>query len=163
MVNMAVEDTFNGAKTGLTLLFAYLNMVGQEIGMERAMALDTKMCEAMGAAQGQMVRQQAGTEEFDTKAASQLLLGSIEKGLGILSETTEEGPQRVVVKIGRCPVYEAAQALGMDAEAIEATCRAGSIRFMDTMAKQFDPNLSYQLTRFRSAADDYCEEAIAVA
>jgi len=159
---MAVEDTFNGAKAGLTMLHAYTNTVAQAIGMEQALALDTKTCEAMGAAQGKMIKEQAGVEEFDAQAAHQLL-SKVTEGFGILSETIEESPQRVVAKAGRCPVYEAAQALGMDTKAIEASCRAGSIRFMNAMATQLNPNLSYQLTKFRSAADDYCEEAIVLA
>jgi len=160
---MAVEDTFNGAKTGLTLLDAYINTVAQAIGMERALALEHEMCETMGAAQGKMIKEQAGIAEFDAKAAHPLLMTVIEDGFGILSEVIEESPQRVVVKVGRCPVYESAQALGMDAQAIEASCRASSIGFMDAMAKQLNPNLSYQLTKFRSGADGYCEEAIVLA
>jgi uncharacterized FlaG/YvyC family protein len=46
---MAIEDVFNGAKTALTLFDAYTNTVAQEIGMERAVSLMTKMCENMGA------------------------------------------------------------------------------------------------------------------
>jgi hypothetical protein len=48
----------------------------------------------------------------------------------------------------------------METEASEAISLASSIRFMDSLAKQFNPDLSYQLEKFRSAADDYCEEAI---
>mgnify|MGYP001574378942 CR=1 FL=1 len=83
---MAVEDTFNGAKTGLTLLDAYINTVAQAIGMERALALEHEMCETMGAAQGKMIKEQAGTAEFDAKAAHPLLMTVIEDGFGILSE-----------------------------------------------------------------------------
>ena len=57
----------------------------------------------------------------------------------------------------------ALQAVGMDAEAIEAACRACSIRLMEAMAKQLNPNLSYQLVKFRTAPDGYCEEAIVLA
>jgi len=53
---MGSKDTFEGAKNGFTYYFAYLNTVGQEIGMERAVALQSKMCEAMGAAQGKMIK-----------------------------------------------------------------------------------------------------------
>jgi hypothetical protein len=157
---MAIEDTFNGARNGLTFLHAYINTVAQEIGMERALALDTKVNEALGATQGKMIKEHVGIEEFDAKAAHQPLINAIEEGFGILSEVIEESPQRVVFKVGRCPVYEAAQALGMDAEAIEANCRATSIRYMEAMARQLNPNLSYELRKFRSAADDSCEEAI---
>lgn len=157
---MAIEDTFNGAKKAFTFLHAYINAVAQEIGMERALALDTKVCEAMGAAQGKMIKEQAGVEEIDAKAAHPLASNSIEEGIGVNSEVIEESPQRVVLKVGKCPVYEAWQMLGMDAETIEAECRAGALRFMDTMVKQLNPNLNYKLTKFRSAADDFCEEEI---
>ena len=133
---MAIEDTFHGAKNAFALSQAYFNAVAQEIGMDRAVALNTKVCEAMGAMQGKMMKEQASMEEFDAKAAASMASNAIREGFGITSEVIEESPQRVVVKVGRCPVYEAAQALGKDAEAIEAECRATSIRFMEAMVKQ---------------------------
>ena len=160
---MAVEDTFTGAKSGLTFLNAYSNTVAQAIGEEQALALETTTCEALGAAQGMMIKEQTGVEEFDAKASSQVLSNLIEEGFGILSEVVEESPQGVKLKVGRCPVYEAAQELGMDAEAIEASCRATSIRFMDAVTKQLNPKLSYQLTKFLSGADGFCEEVIVLA
>jgi hypothetical protein len=159
---MAVEDIFTGAKNGYLMLHAYTNTVAQAIGMEQALALATKMSETMGAEEGKMYKEQAGIEEFDTKAAYQGL-NTMDEGVGILTEVIEESPKKIIFKVGRCPIYEAAQALGMDTKAIEANCRASSIRFMEAMAKQLNPNLSYQLTKFRSAADDYCEEAIVLA
>lgn len=160
---MAVQDTFNGAKAGLTLLNAYTGAVAQAIGMEQATALLTMTCESLGAAQGKMMKEQAGIDECDAKTAQLMLMNAIEQGFGIQSEVIEETPQRVVVKVGRCSDYESAQAVGMDAEAIEAACRACSIRFVEAMAKQLNPNLSYQLVKFRSAPDDCCEEAIMLA
>ena len=157
---MAVEDTFVGAKTGLSLLFAYMGTVAQELGMEKAIAFDNEMCEVMGAAQGKMIKGQAGIETYDVKTAVQVLLSAIEQGFGIPSETTEEGSDKVVVKIGKCPVYEAAAAVGMDPETIEATCRAGAINFMKAMAKELNPELKYELKEFRSSADGCCEEVI---
>ena len=106
-----------------------------------------------------MPKEQAGIEECDAKAATELAETFIE-GLGIGSEVIQESPQEVVSKVGRCPLYEAAQLLGLDAETIEGLCRAGALKFMDAMVKQLNPNLSYQLRKFRSAADDFCEEAI---
>jgi hypothetical protein len=159
---MAVEDKFSGAKNTFTLFFAYLNAVAQEIGMEQAAALSTKVDEAMGAAQGKMIKEQAGIEQFDAKAAALLARNAIEEGFGITSEVTEESPQRVAFKIGRCPVFEAAEAAGLDVKNIEALCHDGPLKYMNAMVKQLNPNLSYQLRKFRSGADDYCEEAIAL-
>jgi hypothetical protein len=60
---MASTDTLVGATNAYTFFFAYLNTVGQEIDMDRAIALDGKVCEMMGAAQGQAIKAQAGLEE----------------------------------------------------------------------------------------------------
>jgi len=157
---MATEDKFDGAKKVFTMFFAYLNTVAQEIGMEQAAALDTKVDETMGTAQGKMIKEQAGIEEIDVKAATLMAINSIREDFGIISEVIEESPQRAVTRCARCPVYEAAQTAGLDAETIETLCRTGSIRYMDAMVKQLNPNLSYQLRKFRSAADDFCEEEI---
>jgi len=47
-----------------------------------------------------------------------------------------------------------------DNKTIEAGCKAGAITFMDSAAKQLNPNLSYRLAKFRSSADDCCEESL---
>ncbi len=157
---MAVQDTFNGAKSGLTFMQAYLNTVGQEIGMEKALALETKTTQMLGKAQGMMLKKQAGVEEVDIKTAEKMLSALIEEALGIPSEVTDESPTKITCKVGRCPVYLSAEMLGMDNKAIEASCKAGSITYMDTAAKQLNPKLSYKLTKFRSSADDFCEETV---
>ncbi len=46
-----MEDIFNGAKSAFTFYDAFFNTVAQELGMERALELHTRMCETMGAAQ----------------------------------------------------------------------------------------------------------------
>jgi hypothetical protein len=156
---LGMEDVFNGAKSAMTFYDAYLKTVAEEIGMDRAVSLHTKMFETMGAMQGTMIKEQAGTEEIDTKAALSLAK-SVPESLGISMEVLEENPQSVVFKVSKCPIYEAAQMMGVDAETIETLCRSGPVRFMDAVTKQLNPNYSYQLQRFRSGADDFCEEVI---
>jgi len=159
---MASADTFNGAKSAFTFFYAYLNAVGQEIGMERAIALDAKMCEMMGAAQGKAMKDQAGIGEMDIATAASLAVRSIDEALGMSSEVIQESAQRIASKVGRCPIYEAAEALGMGSASIEAMCRASALRYMDTMVKQLNPHLSYQLREFRPSADGCCVEEVAL-
>lgn len=156
---MAIEDTYRGAWAAMTFFNAYINTAAEEIGMDRALYLLTKMCETRGAIQGKMMKEQAGTAEIDAKAAWSLVK-AVPEGIGISSEVVEESPQEVVVKLGKCPLYSAAQMLGLDAKTIETMCRSGSARLMDTTIKQLNPNLSHQLRKFRSDAEDFCEEAI---
>ena len=157
---MAVQDTFNGAMSGLIFMRAYANMVAQKVGAKQAIALETELSETMGAMQGMMIKEQMDSEEIGLLEANQVLMKQIETGYGILSEVVVESSNKITCKAGRCPVFEAAQLLGMDVKDIETSCRASSIKFMDAMVKQLNPNLSYQLTKFRSTADESCEESI---
>jgi hypothetical protein len=157
---MANQETFLGAKNLATFFYAYLNAVTREIGMERAIALDTHVSEMMGVAQGQAIKAQAGQDEIDLATAAGMVYATIEEGMGISSEVIEESAERIVSKIGRCPIYEAAQAVGMDNESIEAECHASAICYMDAMLKQWNPNLSYRLQEFRSSADGHCIEEV---
>jgi hypothetical protein len=156
---MAIEDTFRGAKNAYIYYFAYLTTVAEEIGMERAIALQTKMCEATGTSDGKIIKEQADFEEFDAKAVASLAENYVES-IGASPEVIEESPKKVSFKVIRCPLYEAAQAVGLENETIEALCRAGPVMNMDLMVKQLNPNLNYQLRKFRSSEDNFCEEVI---
>jgi len=156
---MAIEDAFMGARTALMLFDAYVNTVAQEIGRERAVALMAKMCESIGAMRGKMMKEQSSIKEFNAKTAWSLVK-SLKDILGESHEVLEESPQRLLVRNGRCPFYEAARMLGMDANTIGAGCRAGPMRLMDTVVKQLNPNLNLQVRKFRSTPEDFCEEEI---
>jgi hypothetical protein len=146
----------------LAFLFAYQNTVAQAIGMERAMALNTAMVQSFGAAQGKELRKRLDIEEIPPKMAGSLAGEFLEQSLGIRTQAAEGHAERAVIDVGRCPIYEAAEALGMEHEAIEALCRAGSIPYMDALIKQLNPDLDYDLSRFRPSADASCFEMIVV-
>jgi hypothetical protein len=48
----------------------------------------------------------------------------------------------------------------MDDDTIEMWCRAGSIRSIDALVKQLNPDLVFRLVKFRSNSEDFCEEEI---
>jgi hypothetical protein len=156
---MANEDVFNGAKTALMFYDAYASAVAEEIGMERAAALQAKVFENMGVMRGKMMKEQAGIKECDAKTAWSLIR-TVPESLGLNLEVVEESPQRVVVKASRCAVYEAAHALGVDDKTIETMCSFSSNRFMDAVAKQLNPNLTFKVSKFRSTPDDPCIEEV---
>lgn len=157
---MANKDTFSGAKAAFTMFDAYVNTVAQDIGMERAIGLLTKTWEKIEAMQGKRMKEQSGINEVDAKKAWSLLKTPLAQSYGIIVKMAEETPKKAVGRVGKCPIYEAAQALGMDAATIEARCRASSIIGMDAVVKQLNPALSLRLKKFRSAADDFCEEEV---
>ena len=162
VINMSSEDALNGAKTIVMFLDGYINTVGREIGMEKALSLFTETCEFMGAMRGAMAKQQSGIKQFDAKAAWSLLLKSLKDTAGFTYEILEESPQRVIIRDFKCPFYEGARMLGIDDKTIETNCRAGSMRTADAAAKQLNPNLNVRVRKFRSTPDGFCDEEIAL-
>ncbi len=158
---MTTEDAFAAAITGYALLCAYVNTIAQEIGMERAIALLTRMSESVGARQGGMFKEQSGRKDFDAQATWSYAKSTKDR-LGNTYEVVDKSPQRVVIRNHRCAIYEAARSSGMDAEAIETFCRATPMRLMERAIKQLNPNLNLRITKFRSTPDDFCEEEIAL-
>ncbi len=158
-IHKATNDVFNAGKMGLTWFHAYTNTVAQEIGRERALGLMTKMFENMGEKRGRMMKEQAGIKELDAKAFCPTLKISKDT-IGQNYEVIEESPQRVVVRVGRCPFYEAGRALGMESNTIETVCRSGPVRLLHATVKQLNANLNGRLQKFRSTPDDFCEEVI---
>jgi hypothetical protein len=153
------EDAFNAAKNAFSFSGAFFNNVAQEIGLEKALNLETKTAEMMGVQMGQMTKEQMGIKELDAKTAA-MVTRSVVSGFGISNVDAEETPTSVLIKVHECPIYEGERAIGTDYETIEAKCRKSALIFMDTFFKQLDPNASYLLKKFRSAPDDYCEEEI---
>ena len=87
-------------------------------------------------------------------------MNTIDESLGVSAKVTEESPNRVVFMNGRYPIYDVAYELGIDNKTIETMSRSGSVRFLDEMVKQLDPNLTVRLINHRSKPDGFCEHEI---
>ncbi|HUT17791.1 MAG TPA: hypothetical protein VM366_01425 [Anaerolineae bacterium] len=157
---MTKEDAFNAATFAFASYDGFFGAVAKAMGMEQALALQGQADEVMGAMQGKMIKEQAGVDQVDAQTAH-ALLENIIATLGMSSEVIEASPQKVVLDAGRCPIYEAGLAVGMEPAQIEAMCRAGPIKFMNAAAQQLNPDLSYSLQTFRSAPEEGCIEQIA--
>lgn len=156
---MGTEAVPDSARFALTFYQAYVQAAAEEMGMERALQLHAKVFETAGAQHGQTLKDKAGSKEVDIKAALALLKTAPES-LGIDMEVIEEGPQKLVLKCGKCSIYESAQTLGLAPDAIETLCRRGPAAAMDAAAKQLNPGLSFRVARFRSAPDETCTEEL---
>jgi hypothetical protein len=158
MRNMTREDVFNGATSGFSVAGAFFGIVVQEIGLERALALYAKACETLGVGMGQMMKEQMGIHELDSKSAIKVA-EAIGNTFGIALDV-EEAPTSVLLTWDRCPVYAANQAVGID-DATKATmCENGPLRFMDALFKQIDSNVGIRRKKFRASLDDFCVKEI---
>ena len=156
---METNETFNGAKAAFTFHHLYLNRVGQELGLAKAIDLESEMCEKTGRLQGKYIKINSGIRAFDPKTAY-ALVKAVPEGYGIVSEIMEEGPHKVKIRCHHCPVYEGASDAGLDEKTRRQLCYKGTVKYMDSMVKQLNPRLSYRLTKYRTAADDICVEEI---
>ena len=107
----------------------------------------------------QALKDRTGTHYVDALTAARLL-AELVGVVGFEPEVVEESPNRVLLKPGRCPIYEAGRALGMDHSAIEASCRTRTLPRMDRAAKELNPRLRYRLVKFRAGPDDSCVEEV---
>jgi len=158
---MSLEDTFNGAKNAFILLDGFIGTVVKEIGEEKAYDMVETTCQNIGAIQGKMSKSQARREkmkEMNPRNASILAADAI-KGFGIQAQILKESDEKVSIKVGKCPVYEAAKMMGLDPEPL---CRRSAIPFMNSLVKQLNPDFHYELEKFRTGQDDFCEESIAL-
>jgi serine/threonine protein kinase len=107
----------------------------------------------------QELKDRVGTQRVNATEAAELLMELVGV-VGFEPEFLEQSPKRVVVKPGRCPVYEAGRALGMDHSAIESLCRTRIFPRMERAVKELNPELRTGLVRFRAGKDDSCIEEI---
>lgn len=160
-LEISLEDRFTGAKNAFIILDAFIGMVVKEYGENKAYSMIEKTCQNMGALQGKMSKSQARREkikEMNPSNAAFLASDAI-KGFGIASEILKESDDKVSIKVKRCPVYEAAKMMGLNPEPF---CRSSSLPFMDSLVKELNPNLQYELDKFRIGQDDFCEESISL-
>ncbi|HEQ98379.1 MAG TPA: hypothetical protein ENO22_03445 [candidate division Zixibacteria bacterium] len=157
---MSYEDILKGAANAFTLHYAYINNVGKEIGIDKAEEISADVCRMMGSMRGKIIKENADLEQFTPEAAAAAARGSIEEDFGIITKLIEEGPDRIVYECRNCPVYDGAYRAGMDPGSIEAQCRYAPVGYMEALVRELNPNLSYRLRKFRTSADDTCEEEI---
>ena len=138
---------------------AFFNTVAARLGIDETLTLLKETCKALGGMQGQMAKQQAGPQQIDAAAALPLSAKSVFDPFGVTYEVVKSSSDEVVTHMKGCPIYAAGQMLGLDNKAIEGFCRNGSLNF-EFLHKAMNPNLKFELRKFRASPDDFCEEAI---
>ncbi|MBD3256349.1 MAG: hypothetical protein GF383_14725 [Candidatus Lokiarchaeota archaeon] len=153
---MLYMELFGGAKNAFIFFNAYFKTVSDEFGVQKALDLNTKMSEELAAKQGKLMKEKAVTNQFDAKAAFSQLT-TIHESLGMGVDPDTQSNFSVIFQIERCPIYEAAKIIGIDPEQF---CRSGPLVFLNKVAKELNPNLSYELMKYRKDKDDNCKHQI---
>ncbi len=146
-------EAFNAAKNMASMYGAFFKTVAQEIGMDRAIALQRKVGETFGPEMAEMLK-----EPDLNKLASQI--NEMNTRSGTIAEINVE-PTKIVTKVLKCPFYEGLKAAGIGHEEIRACCQYMSEGTYDSL-RNILPNITGSILRFRSSADELCIEEIQV-
>lgn len=155
------QDTLNGATVAYTAYFSYVKTLMRELGKESALAYMKESDTARGIKAGAEIRAQAGGKDFSVKETMKTIV-DMAKGIGGIDTVLEltEDSAKTLTAFGKCPVYEAGKAVGLEDEEIETICRASSLPFLDSVVGQLNPDLCYTVTAFRSEEYHGCVEEI---
>lgn len=155
------QDVRNGATVAYTAYFSYVKTLINELGKEKALAYMTQSDTARGTKAGAEIKAATGGKDFSVRETMDTIV-DMAKGIGGIDEILEVTDDHAKTKtaFGKCPVYEAGKAVGLEDEEIETLCRASSLPFLDSVVKQLNPNLCYLVTEFRSEKYQGCIEEI---
>jgi len=143
---------YKSARTSYIAFASYVSKVAQEIGMTRALEILASTYEDMGNYRGLKYKKQSEIKSFDAEKAYPLLKKIAER-LGIEYEIMQMDPKKVVVKFGRCPIFEAAKTVGLDPENF---CHCGATKYMNTLLEKLNPKLEYEINKIKAVEEDFC-------
>ena len=150
------DELFKPARANMIAFTEYIYKVSQQIGMKKAYSLLRETFESMAVYQALRLKNQARLDYFDAEDAY-VLIKVIPEGLGIDYEVIETSPLKVVVRMNKNPLYDAAKIAGLDAEKFH---RESAIAYMDKIVQLLNPDLRYELVKFKFTDDDYYVEQI---
>jgi hypothetical protein len=150
------DELFKPARANMIAFTEYIYKVSQQIGMKEAFSLLRETFESMAVYQALRLKNQSGLDYIDAGNAYSLIR-VIPEGLGIDYEVIERSPFKVVIRMNRNPLYDAAKIAGLDPEKFH---RDSAIAYMDKIVQLLNPELRYELLKFKFSEDDYFEEQI---
>ena len=146
-------DPLAASRDMLVLFYSYVAAVGKEIGMEKALELLKKLSERSGVQVGEMLKKQV--EGDDCKAAWELMQ-ILNKNIPRPMEVIEESPQKVSMRVGKCPMADASKITGLS---VDTMCQNIFIPMTEAAIKAINPDLRVGVN-FRSSPKETCEEWI---
>lgn len=142
------DDIRSGATVAYMAYFSYVKAVMEKLGEEEALRLMSTSDAARGKKAGEEIR---GAKPPFTLEETRDTIISMAKDIGGIDTVIEQDEKHVctLTERGKCPVYEAGHAVGMDDALIEKICRASSLKFLDNAVQAFNPKLCYKVKAFR--------------
>lgn len=157
---MLSEKAFLGVKRAYGVLFSYIISVIENLGSDKALEILKEVVQKRGKEDG-----------LELKRRLEVVSDSIVDGLAVYSafiqdsgmnfDIIEMNEKKIVLKIGKCPVFEASHEAILDCQYFgERMCRLIYLPLASAVVSTINPNLSVDLIRYRTFHDGYCIEEI---
>lgn len=150
------DQLFKSVRSVYIALAAYVNKVGQEIGIEKAMELLSNSFAEVGTYQGKKLKKLADKEKLNADEAYELMK-VVPKSMGINFMIPQKDSNNVITRLDKCPVYECAKVVGLD---IGTFCNNSAIPYFNAIAKQLNIDLEFNRNKVKTSESDFCEEQL---
>lgn len=159
---MPSKKTFLGVKRAYGVLFSYIISVIEDLGSDKALEILKEVVQKRGRDDGLELKRRleaVNNDMFDGLAVYSAFI----QDSGMNFDVIEENEEKIILKIGKCPVFEASHEAILDCQYFgEKMCRLIYLPLASAVVSVINPNLSVDLVRYRTFHDGYCIEEISL-
>jgi hypothetical protein len=156
------KKSFLGVKRAYGVLFSYIISVIESLGSDKALEILKEIVQKRGREDGLELKRRLGVVNdniFDGYAVYSAFI----QDSGMNFDVIEENEEKIVLRIGKCPVFEASHEAIVDCQYFgERMCRLIYLPLASAVVSVINPNLSVDLVRYRTFHDGYCIEDISL-
>jgi len=154
------NKSFFGVKRAYGVLFSYIISVIESLGSDKALEILKEVVQKRGRKDGLALKRRLGVVNdniFDGLAVYSAFI----QDSGINFAVIEETDEKIVLRIGKCPVFEASHEIILDCQYFgERMCRLIYLPLASAVVNVINPNLRVDLVRYRTFHDGFCIEEI---
>lgn len=143
---------YKSARASNNVFASYISKVAQEIGLTRALELLSSTYENIGNYRGGNYKNQSETRKFNAENAFPIIKKVVEE-LGMDYEIMHMDPKKVVIKLGKCPLFESAKFGGLNPKNF---CHCGALKYMNGLLENLNPKLEYEINEIKAVEEDFC-------
>lgn len=153
-------EVFFGVKRAYAILFSCVVDLVDRLGSDEALGLLGKAVKRRGRADGMELVRRLGDVD-DGLGGGLAVYGAFLRDSGIEFDVVERSADRVVLRVGRCPVFEACHEAVLDCGFFgERMCRWLFLPLASAVVGVVDARLRVGLVRYRHFHDGYCLEEL---
>ena len=159
---MPSNKTYLGVKRAYSVLFSYVISVIESLGSDKALEILKEVVLKRGKEDGLDLKRRLKVESDDILDALAVYSAFIQDS-GMTFNVIEKNEKKIVLKIGKCPVFEASHEAILDCQYFgEKMCRLIYLPLASAVVSIINPYLSVDLVRYRSFHDGYCIEELSL-